>query len=81
MSDPIYDLILGNMLNVREPNDPDRNWKSDVSVSKLVETSGSEQTYENKENPDEHLKLEHTLNTESPVVEEKFKKKRILALQ
>ena len=30
MSDPIYDLNLGNIPNVRGPNDPDRNWKSDV---------------------------------------------------
>ena len=42
MTDPIYDVILGNIDNVRSPNDPDVNWQ----VRKIPEILTTDQSYE-----------------------------------
>ncbi|XP_071501873.1 uncharacterized protein [Diadema antillarum] len=36
MNNPVYDVILGNVAGVREPNDPDSSWQADSGLA--VET-------------------------------------------
>ena len=41
MSDPVFDVILGNLEGIRGPNDPDPSWKlGDDSDGKTSSSSG-----------------------------------------
>ena len=51
MSKPIYDLILGNIPGVSEPNNPDVNWAMGNLVKVMSKLANKEVCYMTGENP------------------------------
>ena len=41
MSEPVFDLILGNIPCVREPNEPEKDWHSSTERGKIITENGS----------------------------------------